>query len=131
MAGEAILQVGAIGAGLVSVPTPSSMTIGLMDVDASTTKRTADGTIHRDRICGAASAKRKIELEWSYPAPAAAKTILQAFKDEFFNVRYFDPYEAAMRTATFYAGDRSVPMYSANLRGGVRWESVKFNIIEK
>lgn len=127
---QEVLQVGAIGAELVSVPVPSAMSIGLMDVDASTTKRTADGSIHRDRICGGATAKRKIELEWAYPDVNTAKTVLQAFKDEFFSVRYFDPFEGAMRTATFYAGDRSVPMYSANLNG-VRWESVKFNIIEK
>lgn len=132
MAQEPIIKVGASSTALTAVPDPSSMSISLQDIDASTTTRTADGTIHRDRVCGAGSAKRKIELEWAYPTVGMAKTILQGFKDEFFYVQYFDPYEGATRTAVFYAGDRTVPMYNSNLdENGVRWEKVKFNIIEK
>lgn len=129
---EHILSVGSTSTGVSPVPVPSKMTINLQDVDAATTTRTADGSIHRDRLCGAENAKRKIEFEWWYPDSETASKILKAFKDEFFYVKYFDPYENAMRTAQFYTGDRKVPMYNYNLRGtGVRWESIKFNIIEK
>lgn len=132
MANEAILSVGSNGTDFTSVPDPSELTIKLQDIDASTTTRSADGSIHRDRVCGAGSAKRKLEMKWYYPTVEVAKTILQAFKDEFFWVKYFDPYEGAIRTAQFYAGDRSVPMYNYNLHGnGVRWEELSFNIIEK
>lgn len=114
------------------MPSPSKLTVSLQDIDASTTTRTSNGSIHRDRICGADDAKRKLELEWSYPDSASVSTILQAFKDVFFYVKYYDPYENAMRTAQFYTGDRSVPMYSYDVDAGVvTWESLKFNIIEK
>ena len=60
------------------------------------------------------------------------KTILQAFKDVFCFVRYFDPYEGDFRTAEFYAGDRTVPMYACwPGNDGVLWENVSFNLIEK
>lgn len=127
-----VLEVGATSTGMVPMPVPSGMTVSLQDVDASTTTRTADGTMHRDRICGGATAKRKIELVWSYPDHAKVKTILQAFKDVFCFVRYFDPYDGDLRTAEFYAGDRTAPMYACwPNNDGVLWENVSFNLIEK
>ena len=132
MSQESVLAVGSTATNLTDMPTPSEMTIKLQDIDASTTTRSADGKIHRDRVCGGSDAKRKLEMKWAYPSMDDVKTILQAFKDVFFYVKYFDPYDGAMRTAVFYTGDRSVPMYNSNLHGnGVRWEELSFNIIEQ
>lgn len=118
--------------GFTPLPNPSALELSLMDIDASSTSRSADGTILRDRVCGAGSAKRKLQLEWAYIDNDTASTILKAIADEFFYVRYPDPYEGAERTAVFYAGDRSLPMYNAVIKnGGILWEKLSVHLIEK
>lgn len=128
----AILKVGPSGSALAALPDPKVMTVLLQDIDASTTTRSANGTMLRDRIAGGATAKRKIEIEWPPVNSADASMILQAMQAEFFYLSYPDPYEGAERVAQFYTGDRSVPMYNANLHGnGVLWEKIKVNLIER
>lgn len=128
----AIISIGATQAALTALPDPKTLTVLLQDIDASTTTRSANGTMLRDRVVGGATAKRKMELKWPPLNSADASMILQAIKDEFFWVRYPDPYTGANRIAEFYAGDRSVPMYHANLRGqGVLWEGLSVNLIER
>lgn len=132
MAQEALIQVGATETALTALPCPSKFTVGLMDIDAETTTRSANGTMLRDRVCGGDMAKRKLEIEWPASETTPVKSILQAIKDEFFFARYPDPYTGGMRTARFYAGDRSVPMYAYNLYdGGILWNQVKVNLIEE
>lgn len=126
-----MLRVGNSTEGMLRLPSPSRITVLLQDIDGSATTRTANGSMHRDRVCGGATAKRKIEIEWAYPTDTVARQILQAFAAEFVHVEYFDPYEGGIRTAQFYTGDRSVPMYHYDSSGGVLWEKVKFNIIER
>lgn len=129
---EALIQIGTMETELTALPCPSKLTVGLMDIDAETTTRSASGKMLRDRVCGGETAKRKLELEWPASETTKVKAILQAIKDEFFYVRYPDPYSGEMRTARFYAGDRSVPMYSYNLYNrGILWEQVKVNLIEE
>lgn len=129
---EALIQVGAVSDKLVALPCPQELTVNLMDIDAETTTRSASGLMLRDRVVGGATAKRKLEIKWHADKPDNIKRILQAIKDEFFYVRYPDPYTGEMRTARFYAGDRSVPMYSYNLGGGgILWSSLKVNLIEE
>ncbi len=129
---EALIQVGAASNKLVALPCPQELTVNLMDIDAETTTRSASGLMLRDRVVGGATAKRKLEIKWHADKPDNIKLILQAIKDEFFYVRYPDPYTGEMRTARFYAGDRSVPMYSYNLGGnGILWNSLKVNLIEE
>lgn len=129
---EAIISIGGAADQLTALPPPQTMTVSLQDIDAATTTRSADGTMLRDRVVGGATAKRKIELEWPAVRPADARTILQAIRDEFFYVRYPDPYTGDMRTSQFYAGDRSVPMYSFNLYGsGILWKNISVNLVEK
>lgn len=128
----AILKVGPTGSALTALPDPRVLTVLLQDIDASTTTRSANGTMLRDRICGGASAKRKIEIEWPPVNSADASKILQAMQAEFFYVSYPDPYTGAVRVAEFYTGDRSVPMYNYNLHGkGILWEKIKVNLIER
>lgn len=127
-----LLEAGTTANNLTALPNPSSMTVIVQDVDASTTTRTADGTMHRDRIAGGSSAKRKIELRWAYPNTATVRQVLQAIQHEFFYLRYDDPFTGAKRTAQFYSGDRKMPMYNHNLYGtGIRWEELSANLIEK
>lgn len=129
---EAILSIGSAADSLTALPPPQTLTVSLQDIDAATTTRSANGTMLRDRVAGGASAKRKLELEWPAMDVSKAKTILQAVQDEFFFVRYPDPYTGGMRTAQFYAGDRSAPMYSFNLYGrGILWRNLSFNLVEK
>lgn len=128
----AIIKVGTTSDNLVALPDPSTMTVLLQDIDASSTTRSADGTLLRDRVAGGATAKRKIELEWPPMKTDKISMILKAISPEFFWVEYLDPYEGDTRVAEFYAGDRKAPLYNANLRGqGPLWEGLSFNIIEK
>lgn len=128
----AIIRVGTTSGNLTALPDPSKMTVGLQDIDASTTTRSANGTLLRDRVAGGASAKRKLELEWPPMETADMKTVLQGISPEFFWVEYLDPYEGKARIAQFYAGDRKAPMYNSNLHGrGPLWESLTVNIVEK
>lgn len=129
---EPILMVGSSAENLSALPDPKSLKVLLQDIDAGTTTRSANGTMLRDRVCGAETAKRKLEIEWVPLKPEPTQQILQAIKDVFFYVKYPDPYTSSMRTARFYAGDRSVPMYHFDLNGqGIVWESVKVNLIEE
>lgn len=128
----AIISVGISGSALTALPDPSVLTVLLQDIDAASTTRSANGTMLRDRVAGGATAKRKIELEWPPLDSGNASKILQAIQAVFFYVKYPDPYTGAERTAQFYAGDRSVPMYHHNLRGnGILWEGLKVNLIER
>ena len=127
----AIISVGATVETLAALPDPSTFTVLLQDIDASTTTRSANGTMLRDRIVGGENAKRKLELAWPALRPEPAKRILQAIKGEFFWVRYPDPYSGEDRIAEFYAGDRTVPMYHYNLNGEILWERIGVNLIER
>lgn len=129
---EPILMVGASADNLSALPDPKVLKVLLQDIDAGTTTRSANGTMLRDRVCGADTAKRKLEIEWMPLGFEPAQQILQAIKDVFFYVRYPDPYTAGWRTAHFYAGDRTVPVYHYNTeRNEITWESVKVNLIEE
>ena len=127
-----VLSIGPTVDDLTPIPDPSSLELGLMDIDASSTSRSANGTILRDRVCGGASAKRKLQLEWSYISTEKAGIILHAIENVFFFVSYPDPFTGAYRTAEFYAGDRSLPMYNAVINGGdILWEKLSVHLIEK
>lgn len=129
----ATLYAGSKANNLTALPEPKhkGLTVLLQDIDAATTTRSANGTMLRDRVSGGDTAKRKLEIEWPPLYPTDARTILQAIRDEFFYVRYPDPYTGSERTALFYAGDRSVPMYWNHPTQGILWENLKVNLIEK
>ena len=129
----AVLYIGNTSNSLVAMPDPKKegLTVNLQDIDASTTTRSANGTMLRDRVVGGANAKRKLEIEWPPLSPTDMSTVLQAIAGEFFYVNYPDPYTGAARTAQFYAGDRSAPVYTVALTGNPLWKSLKVNLIEK
>lgn len=108
------------------VPSPSSMTWSLQDVSAGDAGRTQSGLMYKQRI----TQKRKLALSWDGVDSATASIILKAFNNEYIKVTYPDAMEGAVRTKTFYVGDRSAPvyMYTANKK---LYQNISFDIIER
>ena len=128
-----VLQIGATEQSLANMPDPAleGLEVTLQDLDSESSTRTANGTMKRDRIVGGANAKRKLKLRFPALKPAQASTLLQAISGVFFYVSYPDPYTGTFRTAQFYAGDRSAPVYSADASGNALWNGIEFNLIER
>ncbi|WEK53317.1 MAG: hypothetical protein P0Y55_12040 [Candidatus Cohnella colombiensis] len=108
----------------VDMPSPSAMTPG--EADLGKWERNARGSMIGELI----ATKAKFELSWSFLTAVQLSKLLIAVKPLFFNVTYIDPVTNTLRTATFYKGDRSMPVM--DYRNGIpRYKDVKFNIIEK
>ena len=107
-----------------TVACPSKYQYDLQDVSAADAGRTEAVTMDKKRIGQCV----KIELSWAYVSTADASRILQAFNPEYIQVHYLDLLAGTYRTSEFYVGDRSAPMYNAEL--GL-WENLSFNIIER
>lgn len=107
--------------------TPSTYQVTVLDLDDSeATKRTADGTMHRDRI----AVKRKIDMSWGPLNWADTSAILRAVQNEFFECTYPDPMTGQMETKTFYVGDRVAPF--AVMRGNeIYWSGLKLTLTER
>jgi len=108
----------------VTVPSPSKYQFIVSDVSKADSGRTEDGKMWKEKI----GQLCKIELEWSYLTTAEVSSVLQAFDPEYFSVTFLDPKIGSSRTAEFYVGDRTAPMYNSRL--GL-WESLALNIIER
>lgn len=116
----------------VIIPTPSDYSVSVNDI--SKAERMASGIIKIDII----ATKRKIELSYRYLSQVDLASILQSFQIgtgtsaqySFFTVEYPDPVTGALRTGTFYVGDRSAGAidYQNNT---MRWKDIKFNLIEQ
>lgn len=109
----------------VSIATPKSFTVGVMDLDGEST-RNAKGELIRDRV----AVKRKIECEWPALRMGEISALLQAVKDVYFTVTYPDPMVGGNTTKTMYVGDRTAPMYKMT-NGVALWEGLSMNFIEK
>lgn len=108
----------------VEIPTPSDLSVGIQDL--SKAERNARGTMIIERI----ATKRKLEMTWKYLDRDQLQQLLNAVSPVFFTVEYPDPLTNAMRTGTFYAGDRNTG--ALDYRNGViRWVDSKFNVIER
>lgn len=127
-----IIRIGSSAETLKDMPDPAhgGFRVILQDIDAANAGRSANGTMIRDRVCGGAGAKRKLEIQWPPLTNAQISVLLQAVQNAYFFVQYPDPYTGASRVAEFYAGDRSAPVYWVR-NGEPLWESVEFNLIEK
>lgn len=108
----------------VEIPTPSKYQQIVSDVSSADSGRTEDGKMWKEKVGQLA----KIELEWSYLTTAQVSAVLQAFDPEYITVRFLDAKAGGYRTAEFYVGDRTSPLY--NSRMGV-WENLSLNIIER
>lgn len=107
-----------------TVRCPSKYQWDLQDISASDSGRTESTKMDKKRIGQCV----KLELAWNNISTAEASKILKAFNPEYINVSYLDPMRGQYRTTEFYVGDRTAPMYNAEM--GL-WENVSFNIIER
>lgn len=108
----------------VAIPTPSDLSVGIQDL--SKAERNANGTMIIERI----ATKRKLEVSWAYLERAKLSQVLNAVSPVFFSVEYMDPQTNAMKTGTFYSGDRKCGM--VDFKNGVpRWKDVSFNLVER
>lgn len=108
----------------VDIPTPSEYTVGIMDL--SKAERNARGNIIIERV----ATKRKIELVWEYLDRFQLSQVLNAVSGVFFQVAYIDPQDNAVKTGTFYVGDRKAGALDYR-DGKVRWKNIQFNLIER
>jgi len=108
----------------VELPAPTTYKIGIMDI--SKAERNAAGTMVLDVI----ATKRKIEMSWKFLTNEQIKTLLQLVSDTFFDVEYLDPVTDALKTGTFYKGDRNLDAVSV-VNGNIIYKDIKFNIIER
>ena len=109
----------------VAISTPSSFNCSINDIVKA--ERNANGTMIIEKI----TTKRKLEMSWSYLSQSALSTLLTAVSTSvFFTVEYPDTLTGALRSGTFYVGDRSADMIDYQ-SGVARYRNVKFNFIEQ
>jgi len=106
---------------------PSEFSVSISDLDdGTTTTRTMDGMLHRDRI----AVKRKLQLKFSVLKWSELSLLLNQIQDVFFMVNYPDPMTGVMETKEFYVGDRTAPV--GMIRDGeYLWFGTSFNFIER
>lgn len=113
----------------VEVIDPSDMTWGLQDVSSPDAGRDEAAIMH-NKIVGQL---RKYTLSWSMIDPADAAEILQAINQTWaFECTLWDAMENAMRTGTYYVGDRTAPLqqWIPNRADGKIYSKLSFNLIE-
>ena len=109
---------------------PASMEWELEDVSDPDAGRTADGLMHKKTIRQVVA----LSLSWNGLRTAQARAILSLFSvgstggNEYFTVEYLDPLSGGYSTKTFYVGNRTAPMYSAELD---IWSNISFKIIQR
>lgn len=108
----------------VTVPTPSEMDVGIMDI--SKAERNAKGNMIIERI----TTKRKIGIKYKYLTGAQLSTVLKAVAPTFYNVQYLDPQTNAFVTGSFYCGDRNMGIVSY-VNDVIRYEDVSFDLVER
>lgn len=107
-----------------AIKCPSYFKWKLQDLSSKEAGRTENGHMDKMRqgqIVG-------IDLKWQNITTEDAAKILQAFNPQYLSICYLDPKEGSYRTAEFYVGDRSAPLYNS-MTG--RWSEIAFNIIER
>lgn len=127
----AIIMVGS-GNSAKDLPDPSEMDVILQDIDAASTTRNANGTLIRNRVCGGAEAKRKINCTWTGLDMDEASRLMRLIGDTFFDLTYPDTYTGRMRTGKFYVGDRTCKFYKCDGDGAnALMSSVTADFIEQ
>lgn len=112
----------------VDMPKPTSYQVGVQDLDSAETVRSESGILHRDRV---RAGVRKISVSWTVKAADISK-ILKAVQNESCTVKFFDPQENSVKTATMYAGDR-VPTLSVQTNENDTdntWWDLSFDLVE-
>ena len=121
---SAVNPIASIGS-LANVPSPTTYKWSEHDISSPDAGRTEDAMMHKEFL----AKKVKLELAWNYLSIAQEAALLQAVTaSEYFQVNYLDAKLGTFTTKTFYAGDRTSPLYNATL--GL-WENVSFDLIEQ
>jgi hypothetical protein len=110
--------------GGVALPTPTDFQVGIMDI--SKAERNANGTMIIERV----ATKRKLFITYSYVKESDAATILKAIAPTSYTVTYLDPQTRAMKSGSFYCGDRNIGMIDY-INGFPRYKDLTFNLIER
>lgn len=105
-------------------PCPSTYEWTQEDLSNSEAGRTEDGLMHKNLIRSA----DKISLSWPYLTTAEVSRVLNLFSPEYITVEHLNPKAGGYITKTFYVGNRTVPLYNAELD---KWTNVAFSIIER
>lgn len=108
----------------ISLPTPTDFQVGVFDI--SRAERNANGTMIIERV----NVKRKLFLTYSYVTESDASLILKYVAPTFYNVTYLDPQDRAMKSGSFYCGDRNIGMIDY-IDGNPRYKDLSFNLIER
>lgn len=108
----------------VTIPTPSDFQVSVMDI--SKAERNANGDMIIERI----ATKRKLELTWKYLSQADLSALLIRVSAVFFTIEYPDPQTGALRTGTFYSGDRTAGAIDYQ-NDTPRWKDIKMNFVER
>lgn len=123
---QVLIKVGTTQNNLVDMPNPSKMDWGYQDVSQGDSGRDDTGYMYKGKV----TEKIKLQLAWSAVSPAKASTILQAFKPEYFYIRYFDPELNNYRIMEAYTGDKSAPVKIWSDDQQI-YESLSFDVIER
>lgn len=105
-----------------AVACPSAYVYKLEDSSPSIAGRTDDTMMHKLRN----GQEIALELTWRNIPTEVGSQVIKAFNPEYINVEYLDLLIGDYVTKRFYVGNRSAPMYNAEL--GL-WESISFKII--
>lgn len=108
----------------VAVKCPSAYKWKLEDLSASDAGRTESTVMDKKRIGQIVG----VELSWNKVSISDASTILKMFNPEYVEVCYLDAMEGKFVTTVFYVGERSAPLFNAEL--GL-WDNISFNLIER
>ena len=113
------------------VKCPSVYNFEIDDISNSDAGRTATGRMIKSQLYRGGNPVRaiSISLEWAYHSDADIAGLLAVFQqEEYLKVRYFNPVSAAYYTATFYVGNRVLPMYNKAMK---RWTSLSLKLISR
>lgn len=108
----------------VAISTPSTYQVSVNDI--SKADRNANGLMIIERV----ATKRKLEMSWDYLSQTDLSTLFNAVIAVFFTVEYPDPVDGALKTGTFYVGDRTAGAIDYK-NGVMRWKDIKFNFVER
>lgn len=126
-----VIYFGATPDSLVAVRAPTEIKQSFSDLDSASTTRTASGKMVRSVVRGGANNVRKMELNWELLPEETASQILNLVMGDFFWMKYPDVQMGGMRTAQFYAGDRSIEFRRIEIDGRAMISSLSFNVIER
>ena len=108
----------------VSIPAPSHYRWALGDISKKGAGRVESMRMNKLRIGQAVH----LELKWNGLTSEDASKVLQAFNSEYFELEYKDTLMGMYLKRVFYAGDRSAPLYNAEID---RWLEVAFEVIQR